>query len=177
MSRAGDPRRRRRPLDPGRGAAVGAPEGGARVAVRPMRPGDVSDVAEIEREAFAVPWRESTFRRLIDDGRARAWTAAAEDGPVVGYAVMWFTGEGAQLGNLAVAEGWRRRGLGRLLVHRALAAVRGSEAGGRLALEVRESNEAAMRLYRGLGFRVLGRRPDYYRSPREDALVMAAEAG
>lgn len=176
MSRAGDPRRRRTPGS-GRGAAVGASECDARVAVRPMRPEDVSDVTAIEREAFAVPWRESTFRRLIDDRRAMAWTAAAEEGPVVGYAVMWLTDEGAQLGNLAVAEAWRRRGLGRLLVYRALAAVRGSESGGLLALEVRESNEAAMRLYRGLGFRVLGRRPGYYRAPREDALIMAVEAG
>lgn len=176
MSRARS-QHRCRDTDPEPRATLGATANDARVGVRPMRPEDATEVAEIEREAFAVPWRESTFRRLIDDRRTRAWTAAAEDGRVVGYAVMWFRDEGAQLGNLAVAEEWRRRGLGRLLVRRALEAVRGSESGGRLVLEVRESNEAAMRLYRGLGFRVLGRRPDYYRSPREDALVMAVEAG
>lgn len=176
MTRAGDARRSRRPATRGAGTGAGGPEAAVRVSVRPMRPGDLPEVAEIERQAFAAPWRESTFRRLLRNRRTRAWTAAADAGPVAGYAVMWFTGDGAQLGNLAVAAAWRRRGLGGRLVRRALSTVRGSAGGGRLVLEVRESNEAAIRLYRDLGFSVLGRRRDYYRSPREDALVMAAEA-
>lgn len=141
-----------------------------------MRPEDLTEVAEIERDAFAVPWRETTFRRLLGDERTRAWTAVAGSGDVAGYAVMWFTENGAQLGNLAVAEAHRRRGLGRRLVLTALEAVRDSDSGDYLMLEVRESNDAGIQLYQGLGFRLLGRRRDYYRSPPEDALVMGVDA-
>ncbi len=141
-----------------------------------MRPEDLPEVAEIERDAFAVPWRETTFRRLLGNERTRAWTAGDGNGDVAGYAVMWFTEDGAQLGNLAVAEAHRRRGLGRRLVLTALESVRDSDSGDYLILEVRESNDAGIQLYRELGFRLLGRRKDYYRSPSEDALVMGVDA-
>lgn len=172
--------RRRRPDDPeedGRDGRDRGGDAGTAPEIRPTRAEDLPEVTEIERNAFSVPWRESTFRRLLDNERTRAWTAVDEDGDVAGYAVMWFTENGAQLGNLAVAEAHRRRGLGRRLVLTALAAARSSDSGGYLVLEVRESNEAAIRLYRGLGFRLLGRRSEYYRSPPEDALVMGVTAG
>lgn len=146
-----------------------------RVRIRRMRPEDVPQVAEIERRCFTVPWEEGTFRRLLGNGRARSWAAVDEDGAVAGYAVMWETDRGAQLGNLAVRADRRRRGLGRRLVRGALRAARSSGAE-HLALEVRESNAPAIRLYRDLGFRQLDRRAGYYRSPREDALVMGKDA-
>lgn len=176
MTRAADSPSSRRPRDPAAGRA--SPAGGERTAVRirPMLAEDVPRVAAIEREAFSVPWQESTFRRLLGGRRIRAWTAVApEDGEPAGYAVMWFRGSGAQLGNLAVAGAHRRRGIGRRLVRRALRAARDSDAR-HLILEVRESNEAALALYRSLGFRLLGRRRAYYRSPAEDALVMGVDA-
>lgn len=175
MTRAQGARRPRRSPGPGDGPGR-RDEPGSAPEIRPMRPEDLPEVAEIERSAFAVPWRESTFRRLLGNERARSWTAV-DDGVVAGYAVTWFTGNGAQLGNLAVAEEHRRRGLGRRLVLTALEAARRSGSGTHLVLEVRESNEAAIRLYRDLGFRLLGRRNGYYRSPREDALVMGVSAG
>lgn len=153
------------------------PEGeapGRPARLRPMRPEDLPAVAELERRCFTVPWEEATFRRLLGNGRARAWSAVDGAGEVAGYAVLWETDRGAQLGNLAVRPERRRRGLGRRLVREALRAARASGCR-RLFLEVRESNEAALALYRELGFRTLGRRVDYYRSPREDALVMAKE--
>lgn len=140
--------------------------------IRPMRAGDLAAVAEIERRSFSEPWRESTFRRLLEADQARAWTADA--GRVVGYVVLWRRGRGAQLGNLAVAPDARRSGIGRRLVRHALRAARTSGAE-HLTLEVRESNRAALELYRGLGFRLLGRRDGYYRSPPEDALVLGVD--
>jgi len=176
MTRAGGARRSRPgPDSDGRESADPA-EAAERAEIRPMRPEDLTEVAQIERRAFSVPWKEETFRRLLGNERARAWTAVVGEGTVVGYAVMWFTDDGAQLGNLAVAEDRRRRGLGRRLVRRAMETVRGSDGPGYLVLEVRESNEPAIRLYRGLGFRLLGRRKSYYRSPPEDALVMGVDA-
>lgn len=137
-----------------------------------MRGEDVPAVVEIERRSFSQPWEPRTFRRLLAAGRARAWTAAA--GRVVGYAVLWRVGRAARLANLAVAPGSRRRGTGRRLVRTALEAA-GARGAERVTLEVRESNGPARALYRDAGFRLVGRRPDYYRRPPEDALVLGID--
>lgn len=76
--------------------------------------------------------------------------------------------------NLAVASERRRRNLATSLVRQALDEARDAQAK-RALLEVRVSNEAARRLYRGLGFRETGNRKDYYRNPVEDAILMALE--
>jgi ribosomal-protein-alanine N-acetyltransferase len=87
------------------------------------------------------------------------------DGAVRGWAALRSLGEGeSELLEIEVQEAFRRRGLAKALLHAALA--------GTVFLEVRESNAAAIALYSTLGFAVTGRRKDYYRGPREDALVM-----
>ena len=90
---------------------------------------------------------------------------------VAGYAVAHHAADEAEILNLGVAPAQRRRGLGRALVVRlmALLADRGVRA---VYLEVRESNDAARRLYQQLGFRDVGRRPGYYRRPVEDAVIL-----
>ena len=78
----------------------------------------------------------------------------------------------AEILNLAVTPGWRRRGLGRRLVETAIEAARAAGAT-RIFLEVRESNGAALALYAALGFLEAGRRRNYYRAPEEDALILS----
>lgn len=125
----------------------------------------------IERESFPTPWSEETFRGLLGRRSATLLAAEAEGGAIVGYAALWTVGEEAELGDLAVREGARRRGVGRALLAAALeeAARRGAEA---VFLEVRRSNGAARRLYETAGFSAVAVRPGYYARPREDALVM-----
>lgn len=69
--------------------------------------------------------------------------------------------------NIAVHPAYRRRGLGKKLMETELARSKGA-----WFLEVRESNAAAIALYRSMGFEIAGRRPDYYRTPTEAAIVM-----
>ncbi len=136
-----------------------------------MRRGDLPQVTAIERESFPTPWSEETFRGLLGRRSATLLAAEAEDGAIVGYAALWTVGEEAELGDLAVREGARRRGVGRALLAAALeeAARREAEA---VFLEVRRSNGAARRLYETAGFSAVAVRPGYYARPREDALVM-----
>jgi [ribosomal protein S18]-alanine N-acetyltransferase len=142
----------------------------AGVHLRPLEPGDLYAVLGIEQEAFAVPWRERTFRSLFlrDDVDL---VAAERDGRLVGYAICWSVADQAELGNIAVAAEARGSGVGRALLDAALARVR-LRGVKECFLEVRESNEGAQRLYRQAGFEVVGRRPRYYTRPLEDALVM-----
>lgn len=100
---------------------------------------------------------------------------AEEDDKIVGYVVAL---EGADVGdilNLAVAEGGRRRGLGRALVEAIVDRL--TDRGVReVFLEVRESNAPARALYTAFGFKEVGRRKGYYRRPVEDAIVLRLDA-
>lgn len=106
---------------------------------------------------------DSTFSRV-----------ALVGGEVVGYVVGWCAAGEAELMNLAVAPGWRRRSLGAELLDWAMRRC-GRLGARRMFLEVRASNEKARRLYERHGFRQAGRRRGYYANPREDALVLAAD--
>jgi len=93
---------------------------------------------------------------------------------VVGYGCSWHVQEELRINNIAVREDWRGGSIGRALLRHMLEAGRG--AGCRIAfLEVRPSNQVARALYESEGFVSVGRRKDYYRVEREDALVLALQ--
>ena len=144
--------------------------GDHRRLLRPMRETDLRHVLHIERRSFSIPWSEATFRGLLRRQSA-ALLVGEEAGEVLGYAVLWFAADDAELGDMAVLPESRGRGLGRWLLDAALAeaARRGAKT---VYLEVRESNVAARRLYERAGFRTAGVRADYYTQPTEDAILM-----
>lgn len=145
------------------------------IRIRRMAAGDLTAVLEIETSSYTVPWSEATFRGLIR--RSDADVVVVEvDGELIGYAAAWFVADQAELGNIAVAASWRRRGVGARLVTTVL--ERAGERGMReVFLEVRPSNTAAKRLYERFGFREVSRRRNYYTEPREDAVVMRMAVG
>lgn len=142
--------------------------------IRLLRHADLRSVLSLERSVYPAPWRIEHFAQVIDLPGGMGWVAVGPTGEIVGYAVGWVAADEAELANIAVATGWRRRGVGRRLVDSVRQAA--CELGARrLYLEVRASNLAAQSFYAGLGFEVVGRRPGYYARPREDALVMAVD--
>jgi [ribosomal protein S18]-alanine N-acetyltransferase len=142
----------------------------ARIVLRPARDTDIDAVLEIEHASFGDPWNRSAFVDLVDDPRV-AFLIADAGGVVRGYVVAWFVLDEGEIGNLAVARSARRRGIGALLLDGAISAVRASDVD-TLYLEVRDSNAAARALYASRGFVEVGRRREYYRKPKEDALVL-----
>jgi ribosomal-protein-alanine N-acetyltransferase len=142
--------------------------------VRPMTSGDLPDVLRIERVSFPTPWSERTFRNLMRRANARLWVAESHGGELLGYAVVWFAGPEAELGDIAVRPAARRAGVGRALVGIVLEDAK-SHGIQLVFLEVRETNSAARRLYEEAGFQTVGCRPGYYAQPVEDALVMSID--
>lgn len=138
--------------------------------MRKMKSADLRSVMQIELATFTMPWSEATFRGLLR--RTDSDLIIAElDGSVVGYAVFWSVTDQGELGNVAVAEGHRGRGIGRKLVESVL--ERAGERGTlEIFLEVRRTNAGAQNLYRTFGFIEVGKRKNYYLEPVEDALVM-----
>lgn len=142
------------------------------VAIRLASAREIAAIARIERASFGDPWTEDSFRELL--GLAAAIFLVATKGSenaVAGYVVAAVASDQAEILNLAVNPSERRGGLGGQLLDAAFTALiaRGARE---VFLEVRESNVAALALYRSRSFTALSRRRNYYRNPVEDALVL-----
>jgi [ribosomal protein S18]-alanine N-acetyltransferase len=149
------------------------------VLVRKMMEEDITPVMLIDQASFSLPWSERSYRfDLLENKAARLWVAETHaDGGVseiIGMVVLWIIVDEAHIGTLAVHPSYRRQGIGRKILERALA---DAETHGVLSatLEVRRSNQAACQMYAAMGFEIVGVRPRYYKDNDEDALLMTAE--
>jgi ribosomal-protein-alanine N-acetyltransferase len=142
--------------------------------LRPAGSADLARLVALERASFGRPWTDAQLAAAVEAGQVDVLEAAGA-GVVAAVRSRRLTDE-MEIDNVVVAEGFRRQGLALDLLRAVLARARGSGIV-RVFLEVRESNRAALALYRRLGFRTSGRRPGYYTEPREDALLLALELG
>jgi len=144
-----------------------------------MRLGDIDEVMEIEQRVFPSPWSDFAYKYELTQNDAGHYLVVrkkeedAKEGLLLGYGGFWLVADEAHISTLAVRPGWRRRGIGELVLVSLLDwAIRlGADVA---TLEVRVSNVAAQNLYLKYGFRVVGRRKEYYSDNREDALIMSA---
>jgi ribosomal-protein-alanine N-acetyltransferase len=140
------------------------------VTVRRMSASDAFAAHSIlEESPEASIWSRESLLESASQGIA--W-AAELDGRVAGILIGRVAADEFEILNLAVGKASRRRGVATQLVNAALDCAR--DAGARQAyLEVRASNEGGIAFYARLGFRICGRRPNYYRNPTEDAVLLA----
>lgn len=141
--------------------------------IKQMTKDHIPDIVELEKACFSDPWSENAFHYELTNPLS-LWLVAEDGGRVLGYVGSQAVLGEADMMNLAVREDCRRLGIGRKLVEALVAALK--EKNSRiLMLEVRVSNEPAIKLYEKLGFVQVGRRPNYYFKPREDALILRKE--
>ena len=137
----------------------------------PLQERHLDEAARLETLCFSRPWSRQALAEELENPTAFFLAAEDDTGELLGYAGMHVVcGEG-YIDNVAVFPQARRRGVGRLLVQSLVQWLREHE-GVFLTLEVRPSNEPAISLYGSLGFEEVGRRPRFYESPTEDALLM-----
>ena len=138
-----------------------------------MKTDHVTQVAELEKMCFSTPWSENSIRSELQNDLA-LWLVALQDDVVVGYiGSQTICGE-TDMMNVAVHPDWRRRGIAEMLIEQLVTELKSMKSKS-LALEVRASNSLAIALYEKLGFRQVGCRPNYYRNPKEDALILRKE--
>ncbi len=131
---------------------------------------DLADVLAIEQEAFSDPWESSSFESDIVNEHVIT-LAARQGGRCVGYLSCIAIEDYGYIANIAVHREHRSHGIGRMLLdelRRRLELRRISD----LVLDVRVSNESAIRFYERYGFQVLTRRKGFYTKPPEDSLTM-----
>jgi ribosomal-protein-alanine N-acetyltransferase len=138
-----------------------------------MNPAHVPQIAQLEKICFSDPWSENSIASELDNKLA-FWLVATEGETVAGYIGSQTVMEETDMMNVAVHPDFRRQGIAEALVNGLVEHLKamGSRC---LTLEVRASNAPAIALYEKLGFTEIGRRKNYYRNPREDALILRKE--
>ena len=138
-----------------------------------MKAEHVPQVAALEKLCFSDPWSEMSIASELQNIWAY-WLVAVDEGVVAGYIGSQSAIDETDVMNVAVHPDWRRQGIAENLITHLIQELkkRGSHA---LMLEVRASNTPAIALYEKLGFQQVGLRKNYYRSPKEDALILRKE--
>ena len=160
------------------------------LAIELMREADVATVQEIEREIFATPWpRNAYYRELASRASAHyivlrqegllesppGFKAPDLDPTIVGYGGMWRMYDEAHVTTIGVRRDLHHRGYGRIVFAGLVQAA--YDMGAKwVTLEVRTTNENAMKMYEGFSFKVIGRRKGYYTDNGEDAIVMWSDS-
>lgn len=139
---------------------------------------DLDRIIQLEDICFTDPW---TLNMLQDDF-ANRWSnfriaeqvdpLGEKNSILLGFYIYWHVVDEVNLIQVAVHPTYQKQGIGRQLIHDLIACGKRVDAH-RIFLEVRRSNQAAIRLYESTAFEHFGIRKNYYTGPQEDALCMA----
>jgi [ribosomal protein S18]-alanine N-acetyltransferase len=129
---------------------------------------DARRLAQLHGESFHRGWGEGEFEQMLSERNTLVHRLKVGR-KLVGFAVSRMAADEAEILSIAVAAGYRGRGLSRnlLLAHLGHLAGHGVR---KIFLEVEENNQPARRLYERAGFSVAGRRERYYQQPGGEQL-------
>lgn len=133
----------------------------------------ISAVAEMEKLCFSDPWSVNSITSELNNPLS-LWLVAMDGDKLVGYVGSQSVLGWSDMMNLAVLPDYRRQGVGEGLVKELIKKLQ-EQNNTCLTLEVRSSNAPAIGLYEKMGFVQVGKRPNYYHNPKEDALIMRKE--
>ena len=143
------------------------------IHIVPMENHHVMQVAALEKQCFSDPWSESSVASELSNPLS-AWLVAMDGDALAGYVGSQSVMGESDMMNIAVDAHYRRQGIAQALVE-ALVAQLKEKGNHSLTLEVRISNQPAIALDEKLGFVQVGKRLNYYRNPKEDALILRKE--
>ena len=139
------------------------------IAVLDFTENFAEDIAKIEAACFSSPWSETA---ILDSHKNNTYfTVAKANGKIVGYGGVQVVLDEGYITNIAVLEDFRGLGIGKKIVNRLTEYAKDQNLSF-ITLEVRESNERAITLYKSFGFNTIGKRRNFYEKPQEDAILM-----
>jgi len=151
-----------------------APEDLSGLKIRKMTLDDLEQVVAIDQGSFSLPWPPRSFQFELTDNPASRCLVADLDGHVVGMAVAWLIVDEIHIATIATHPDFRKQGIGEKLLSFILQSAR-DEGALTSFLEVREGNDAALKMYHKFGYIESGRRKGYYKDNDEDAILMTLE--
>jgi len=129
----------------------------------------LAEILRIGNELISPAW---TYDFLLNElNKDDSLIMVASDNYLKGFVVMRQVGDDGEILQIAVDKTAQRSGIGDLLMDAALDHSRENKFNS-IFLEVRDSNIAAVSLYKKHGFKAVRVRKDYYNDPVEDAIVM-----
>ena len=138
--------------------------------VRSATDRDIDAMLKVELDAQPAPWTRAVLSRELEVEFSSIWVVEIE-GEIGAYFVFWIVRDEVHILNVAVHSDFRRRGIARTVLLE-MERQASDERMTVISLEVRASNEAAQKLYSGLGFERIAVRPNYYNDNGEDAWVL-----
>ncbi len=145
------------------------------IKIEPMQRDYLDDVIRIEEQSYGPHhWSKESFFNEINNELAKYYCSFNEKGEMTGYAGCWQILEEAHITNVSVSPDFRRNHIGEALLTAIIKSCY-KEMIKYITLEVRVSNEPAIKLYEKYGFKSLGIRKGYYQDNNEDALIMWTE--
>jgi len=136
----------------------------------PIQESHIPAILEIEKVVNSAPWSERSFKNELDH-RHGIFLVGFLQGQVVAYGGVWLVVDEAHVTTIAVASDKRRQGIGQRLMAELL--IKAKAVGMVCStLEVRSSNEAAIKMYEKFGYHIAATRKGYYPDNKEDAVVM-----
>ena len=142
--------------------------------IRKAEEKDILPITYIEKQCFTVPWTYESLHHDIMENKLAFYIVAELEGIVCGYVGIWNIVDEGHITNVAVSPMFRRKHIASAMLD-VLLDVTGKAGVKRFTLEVRPSNQAALSLNEGKGFRSVGVRKGYYEDNGEDAVIMWKE--
>ena len=136
-----------------------------------MELSDIEDILVVEKLSFSIPWSRDSFEKEIVDNNLAIYLVAKVNEKAVGYIGMWKVLNEGHITNVAVHPEFRHQGIGDQLVSELLSLCEKEDID-LVTLEVRKSNQNAIKLYEKHGFVAEGIRKAYYQDNKEDAIIM-----
>ena len=135
---------------------------------------DIDEVVALEQELFTSPWSKDDFIYEIEKNAFSTILILQEDDQIAGYLGMWNLGDQSQITTLGVKKQYQGRGFAKALMNKCIEITKylGYD---NISLEVRVSNQKAIKLYQQFGFQTVAIRKDYYQDNHEDAYLMIKE--
>ncbi|WP_294580706.1 ribosomal protein S18-alanine N-acetyltransferase [uncultured Thomasclavelia sp.] len=142
--------------------------------IRRMELQDIDEVVALEQELFTSPWSKDDFIYEIEKNAFSTILILQEDDQIAGYLGMWNLGDQSQITTLGVKKQYQGRGFAKALMNKCIEITKylGYD---NISLEVRVSNQKAIKLYQQFGFQTVAIRKDYYQDNHEDAYLMIKE--
>lgn len=140
------------------------------IIIRNLQEKDIDDLVEIEELCFHTPWTKNSLKQELKNKLAR-YKVIEKNSKIVAYAGIWFVVDEGHITNVAVHPEQRGLGYGNQVIEALIDECANSNIIS-MTLEVRKSNETAIKLYKKYGFKLSGIRPGYYTDTQEDALIM-----
>lgn len=139
--------------------------------IQELKLSDLSQMVEIEKENFSKPWTYKTLYYEVVVNDKSFFYGAFIDDVLVGYLGFWKIFDNIDVISVAVANKYKRQGIGTLLFD-ILDKVSKDLKAKTISLEVRVNNTAAINLYKKHNFVILREIKNYYAESNENAYFM-----